>query len=397
LYLNIPAPIRYEDPWVSTYDDRLQQLVAQRRRIAYFYEHPDTSTFRYRAFNPGSTLAANPGCGVSSAWFDHRDLDADDGFIDEADALVICRVRYNAAVARMIARARARGIPVLFDCDDLVFDTERLHLLVDSLNQDQRDDTVWNYWFSTISRIGATLRLCDGMITTNEYLACRAREYDPRLRTAIVPNYLNREQQELSLKFHRAKRDSSWQRDDRIHIGYFSGSPTHARDFAVAAPAIFRLLDSDPRIVLRIVGFAEFDPRLKHYGDRIEFHTLQDFLNLQRLIAEVEINISPLQDNQFTNCKSELKFFEAAICGTLTLATPTFSFRNSITHGQTGLLVPSYGWDDALQEALSIVENKGRYDTMAQAASEYVQSAYGWDRHANTILHAVFASEEVKD
>ena len=58
----------------------------------------------------------------------------------------------------------------------------------------------------------------------------------------------------------------------------------------------------------------------------------------QRLIAEVEINISPLKENQFTNCKSELKFFEAAACGTLTLASPTYAFKKSIVHGVTGFL-----------------------------------------------------------
>jgi glycosyltransferase involved in cell wall biosynthesis len=394
VFLNIPPAIAYVDPWLTDYDARLRQLTAQQLRIAFFYEHPDASTFRYRAFNPVLTLAANPGCGVSGGWFDHRDLSADDRFIDEADALVVCRVRYNAAVARMVRRARARRIPVLFDCDDLVFDTERLHLLVDSLNQNQSDEAVWNDWFAMISRIGATLRLCDGLITTNEYLAHRAREYDSRLRTAVMPNYLNREQQELSEGFHRAKCDSSWQRDGRIHIGYFSGSPSHARDFAVAAPAILRLMECDPRVVLRVVGCFEHSQDLARYRDRIEFYPLQDFLNLQRLIAEVEINIAPLQDNSFTNCKSELKFFEAAICGTLTLATPTFTFRNSISHGLTGLLVPSYSWDEALHEAVAIVEDKARYDAIAKAASEHVQAAYGWDRHANTILQAVFNLEE---
>ena len=101
-----------------------------------------------------------------------------------------------------------------------------------------------------------------------------------------------------------------------------------------------------------------------------------------------------MQNNSFTNCKSELKFFEAAICGTLTLATPTFAFRNSISHGQTGALVPSFNWDQALQEAVSIVEDKARYDDMAEAASEHVQAAYGWDRHTQTILRAVFSSGE---
>ena len=127
-------------------------MVAQTRRIAYFYERPDTSTFRYRVFNPGQTLAADPACGVSGSWFDHRDLVADDSFIDAADALVICRARYNARIARMVARARARGARVLFDCDDLVFDIARLHMLMDTLNLNQSSEAVWDDWFAKVSR-----------------------------------------------------------------------------------------------------------------------------------------------------------------------------------------------------------------------------------------------------
>jgi glycosyltransferase involved in cell wall biosynthesis len=390
MFLSIPGSIDYVDPWLSSYDDRLQQLTAAKRRIAYFYERPDTSTFRYRAFNPGETLAAHPECGVSGAWFDHRDLHADAAFIDVADALVICRTRYNAAVAQMVTRARAQGVQVIFDCDDLVFDTGRLHLLLDSLNLNQREEVVWDDWFARIGRTGATLLLCDAFVTTNEYLAARAREFAPRLRTAVMPNYLNREQQQQSQEYHRIKRVGRWADDGRIHVGYFSGSPSHARDFAVVAPAIGRLLERDPRVVLRVVGFLEPGHDLMRYRDQVELHPLQDFHNLQRLIAEVQINIAPLQENMFTNCKSELKFFEAAICGTLTLATPTFSFQNSIKHGETGLLVPAYEWDEALEEAISIVEDKARYEAIADAASEYVQATYGWDRHAQTILNAVF-------
>jgi glycosyltransferase involved in cell wall biosynthesis len=393
VFVSVAPALDYVDPWLSSLDDRLRQLAAQPRRIAYFYEYPDASTFRYRVFNPCLTLAANRACGVSGAWFAHRDLHADDSFIDVADALVICRARYNSGIARMVARARARGIPVLFDCDDLVFDIGRVHLLLDSLNLEQSRESVWDGWFASTARIGATMSLCDAVIATNRYLAERVSEYEPRQRTAIVPNYLNPDQQELSQGYHRAKQDSNWARDARIHIGYFSGSPTHARDFAIVAPAIYRLLARDSRIVLRVVGFFNPGQEFRRYRDRIEFYPLQDFLNLQRLIAEVEINIAPLQDNTFTNCKSELKFFEAAICGTLTLATPTFSFRNSIAHGKTGFLVPSHAWDLALAEAVAIVEDKSRYEAIATAASEHVKGAYGWDCHAHTITRAVFGLE----
>src|SRR5262249_39819421 len=160
------------------------------------------------------------------------------------------------------------------DCDDLVFDTERVHLLVDSLNESQRNEAIWNDWFALIGRIGASMRLCDGVITTNDYLAARVREYQPRLRTAVMPNYLNPKQQELSRGFHCRKRDSNWARDGRIHIGYFSGSPTHARDFAVAAPALCRLLEADPRVVLRVVGFLEPSQELMRHRDRIETYPL---------------------------------------------------------------------------------------------------------------------------
>jgi glycosyltransferase involved in cell wall biosynthesis len=146
--------------------------------------------------------------------------------------------------------------------------------------------------------------------------------------------------------------------------------------------------------MLRIVGFMDHNEDLVRYRDRIEFHPLQDFLNLQRLIAEVEINISPLQENTFTNCKSDLKFFEAAICGTLTLASPTFAFRNSIAHGQTGFLVSGHCWDQALRDAVAIVEDRPRHTAIADAASEYVLSAYGWDGHADTILRAVFGPDD---
>ena len=164
-----------------------------------------------------------------------------------------------------------------------------------------------------------------------------------------------------------------------------------ARDFALAAPAILRLMEKDPRIVLRIVGFLDVGPDLNRFRDRIEVFPLQDFLNLQRLIAEVEINIAPLQDNTFTNCKSELKYFEAAICGTLTVASPTFTFAASIEHGHTGLLAQGFDWSSKLEEAVSIVDSRAAYTAMACAAHDAVVERYGWDKHVQTIIDAVFS------
>ena len=67
------APVAYQDPWTATFAERKATLLSGDPRIAYYYARPDTSTFRYRAFNMIEALRyAEPD--ASAAW-----LTADDG------------------------------------------------------------------------------------------------------------------------------------------------------------------------------------------------------------------------------------------------------------------------------------------------------------------------------
>ena len=348
MYRNlVDAPIPYVAPWDSALATRLDSLRRGRLRIAWLYEKPDTSTFRYRCFNPARTIAAaRPDIGA--AWFELADLPALMRELPNLRTLVICRVRYDAGVARLVARAKAVGVQVMFDCDDLVFDTQHVHLLLDTLDQETASGDAWDTWFAMIGRLEATARLCDAGITTNTFLAQRLASVLGHRPVGIMPNYFEQQQQALSARLLAAKRACGFQGDGTVTIGYFSGSPTHNKDFAVAAPALTRLLAADPGVQLRVVGFLPTEGPLTQFRDRLEVIPLQDYLNLQRVIAEVDINIAPLQDNTFTNCKSELKFFEAAAVGTWTVATPTFAFREAMGDGDMGRLARAHEWDAAL-------------------------------------------------
>lgn len=357
-------------------------------RAAYFYEAPDTSTFRYRAYNIWQSLAAELPGGPSASWFHNGDLDQIKRFLDQCDVLVLSRVRYTDQIGRMIAWARSRNRRVLFDVDDLVFDACCTHIVMDTLEVDFTNPLAFDVWFASVGRLGATMNLCDGVVVTNSYLATRAEAFLGK-PASIIPNYLNREQTEASAAIWNAKDRTGWARDDRIHLGYFSGTPTHNRDFALLARALAGLMDEDTRVYLRVVGFLNnLDPELDRHRARIETIPLQDFVNLQREIGCVEINLVPLQDNVFTNCKSELKWFEAAVVGAVTIASPTQPYRQAIQHGQNGWLAPAHAWDEVLREVID--GGPTLWHTVAARARNDAIARFGWDNQARGIRAAIF-------
>lgn len=383
----------YDPPWErEPLEARLAAIKRDTTCIVWLYEKPDTSTFRYRVANMVEAIASDPARRATATWFAVAEIPALLPRLAEVDTLVLARVRYDADVARLIAAAKSQGVRVLFDCDDLVFDTRYVHLLLDTLDQDTKPAAAWDWWFAYVGRIEATARLCDGAITTNRFLAEQLAEAVPG-PVSIVPNFLNRRQQEVSETLLAAKRARGFAGEGPVTIGYFSGTPSHNRDFAIVTPALARLLDRDPDVRVQVVGFMEAVGPLAAHASRVDRVPLHDWINLQRLIAEVEINIAPLQENVFTNCKSELKFFEAAIVGTWTLATPTVPFRQAIRSADMGRLTRAEDWDRALVEAVTLVRCPARYAALAEANAAAVRDAYGWDRFADRILEATVRND----
>jgi glycosyltransferase involved in cell wall biosynthesis len=383
--LDQPVAVPYADPWSQPFEQRIRSLALKDKRVAYFYEKADTSTFRYRAYNMVQVCEAlSPD--ISASYFFLHDLHRLPEILALADILVICRVRYSDQVNRLIALARAKNIKVLFDVDDFVFHPSYIHLILNTLDQDTTHTQSWDHWFAYVGRLGETLRLCDGAITTNDFLAARIHEFTAK-PVSVIPNYLNREQLEVSEQLFQAKVKASFQRNDQLCLGYFSGTPTHNKDFGVVASALAQVLRDHPNVILRIVGFIDLKGELQNYQSRIELLPLQDFLNLQRIIAATEINLVPLQDNIFTNCKSELKFFEASAVGTVTIASPTFTFAQSIDNGVNGYLSFAYEW---LHKINYTIANFNVYPEIAFQAYRDALKNYAWYNQLAKIETALF-------
>ncbi|MEJ1129942.1 glycosyltransferase [Variovorax sp. CCNWLW225] len=382
--LNIPL-VSYADPWLQPLSKRLAILCRREVRVAYFYEEPNNSTFRYRAYNMAQVLNESYLCNVSASYFFLSDCGRFDEIADAADLLVICRSRYCHQVNGLIAKFRARRKRVLFDVDDLVFDTDYAHLLVATLGIDVTQKGVWDDWFAMIARMGQTLKLCDGAITTNDFLAQKLAGYSG-LPVSVVPNFMNKEQLELAEKVFAEKERMHFSGKGRVCLGYFSGSPSHRLDYAIVEPALVEVLAERPDVEVMVVGYIDHGPAMREFSDRISRQPFQDYVNLQRLLGMVEFNLMPLQSNAFTDCKSELKYFEAASVGTLSIASPSYTYQRAIRDGENGYLTKAHEWTEAILRALDRSET---YESMAVNARADALSRFGWQHQVTAILNAL--------
>ena len=340
----------YSDPWLRPVEDRITELTRSSTRILYLYEAADSSTFRYRVFNMYEIWKKLGG--VSSSYFFYHELSQLMSSSVAADIVVVCRCRYSHGLVDFLSAQRARGARVYFDVDDMVFSPSHVHLLVNTLAQDINHPGVWDFWHAYTSRIREAARLCDGAIVTNAYLQARIAA-DLDMPTVIIPNALNARQIDASDRIYEAKSGNGFARAGNFQLGYFSGTPSHEKDFQLIETALAGLMQRHPRLGLRVVGYLGDRELFRRFRGRVEQYPLHDFVNLQRIKGFAEVNLVPLQDNIFTNCKSELKYFEAAIVGTTTVATPIHSYAGAITHGDNGYLALAHEWEECLETLIA--------------------------------------------
>ena len=89
----------------------------------------------------------------------------------------------------------------------------------------------------------------------------------------------------------------------------------------------------------------------------------------------MDINIAPLEINDFNNCKSELKIFEAALLNIPTIVSPLSHTKKIIQNGHNGFIATTLEeWENYFE---ILINNKKLREEIAQNAnSEIVPQFY---------------------
>lgn len=340
--------IRPIDEQVDWLVRRFDRLLADRTapapearplRKVLFVVGIEGAPLRYRARLPAEGLAL---LGVEASVRHYRDPEAwREAF--ESDAVVIYRVPATRQVLQLLDALGEAGTPRFFDVDDLIFDPD-LHAEIPALQILPPEEA--SLWMEGVRRYRTTMEHCDAFVGSTEAMCAHARDVVgmPAFRYA---NGVGMELGRISDREHARPR-----RSGPFRFGYLSGTDTHDHDWAEIEPAVVIFLERHPEAELWVGGLLRTSSVLDRFEARITRLPLLPWHDLPAVLRDLDVNLAPLApDSRFNEAKSAIKWLEAALVGTPTIASPTEPFREAIRHGANGTLAATCGeWLEALED-----------------------------------------------
>jgi glycosyltransferase involved in cell wall biosynthesis len=321
-------------------------------------------TRRYRCLHHQEQLALQ---GIASTL---READDRQLYVDATthDLFILHRVDYSDLIGDLLTLAHLRGVPVIFETDDLIFEPDlyRSIAYLDTLSPDAAQR-----FRSSLDAQAKSFALSDAILTTTQYLADAAAKHGKPVfiqRNACSAEMLRTAEAAYERRLNRIA-------TGEVVIGYFSGTGSHNRDFALVTPALLEVLQRYPQVWLHVSGQLDLDTRFQAFQARIRRAPFIAWQELPNLVAQIDINLAPLVlDNPFCQAKSEIKYTEAALVGVPTIASPTDAFAYAIRQGENGLLAATN--EDWLTALCYLIENPDTRQQIGERARAHTYAEY---------------------
>ena len=346
---------------IDDFQIRLDNLIKSNlKNVVYFKDVFDNSTFRYRTYNVMQAMKNSKKYHVNC--FLIEEISALYPYVDKIDVVILQRCKWSFELESFVNYLKNNNIMVCYDMDDLIYHPKYIPEYLENIGN--YDEISTDVHFALAARYYNVASICDKYIVTTSDLK-KHMEDDFNKKVYVYPNFLNEEQEEISKKIISKK--NSLRDDSKFYIGYFSGSNSHVRDLETIESTLLQLVSKYDNIYLYIVGYMKLPDNLKKLKDkgRVIVHPFVSYQELEYLIARVDINVIPLQKNLFNDCKSELKFFEASIVNTITVACNNNVYSKVIKHGKNGYLANEYEWYNILE---NIYLNYDKIDNIVKQA-----------------------------
>jgi len=267
---------------------------------------------------------------------------------EDSNVFVVQRAWYASAdvntVEQLIQMVRSMGKKLIYEIDDNLFDIPHIS-------------------FIKKGAMRSLAKYADMVIVSTPELKKRMERFNNNIQ--VIPNYLD------SRLFK--ERRGIFRENTPIIVGYM-GTFTHQRDFQMIKLPLMRVLQKyKPNVCCEIVG-AITDTNTVRSIPSVKIRELSgvsDYFSYWDWMCKNcfwDIAIAPLKYDEFTCCKSDIKYLDYSALGIAGIYSNHPAYKDTIKHRETGLLVDNNcdAWQKALEEMIKNVSLRNTIRTTAQ-------------------------------
>lgn len=313
--------------------------------------------------------------GWQAKFCDWRDYHKARSLLQLATCVIFYRVPMLGDVRQLLTEARRLHLPILFDIDDLIFETKHYGSHLENMNLPVSEKKGLLH-LATLYH--AVMTSADTLFTSTATLSSMLPH--PELNAQnIVHNSISDNLIRLSEIYIEKRVDE----DEIVRVYYGSGTKTHDRDFALIIDALYDVLQENESIHLYLIGFLSI-PRELQSSPRVHCISFLEKNTYYRTIAGYDIALMPLEQTIFNDAKSNIKYQEASLFGIPSIASPCAEFVDAITDGVDGIIAETREqWRNAI---LQLAASPALRRKLGMNARHNVLSRYSCRHVAETEL-----------
>jgi glycosyltransferase involved in cell wall biosynthesis len=288
-------------------------------------------------------------------------------------AAIFYRVPGLPKVISAIAKANELGIHTFYDIDDLIFDNSEYP---DSFESYGGQITRVEYigLCLGVPLFAYAMSMCGYGIASTVPLAQEMAKYVATGRVYTHRNAFGTKH-EAYRAFRRRARDR-----DGVTIFYGSGTKAHKEDFEeFVVPALVETVRRyGNQVSIVIVGYVTITAQLRSIRENITlFDPIWNVDDYWQVLSEADINLAVLKPSLMADCKSEIKWLEAAMFAIPSIVSRTATYAEVIEDGVSGLLCTTQAdWVAAIDRLVCDADLR---QEMGLAAQRTVHKLYSLD------------------
>lgn len=286
-----------------------------------------------------------------------------------ATLVVFYRVPDDQVFQSYLQEAQRLGLKVGYDIDDPIFDSE---IYEENQNLAFLSPEEKNGLLRSTSQFKAAVEACEFVLVSTPEMKHLVESFYKR-KVYIWRNVLDSETLSIVSQIDRVALSQA-KPNDKVVLSYMSGSRAHDADFETIESALTQILRRFPHVALMIGGYTSLSDRFDGFEDRIERLPFGGYQAYFSALARADINLVPLLQDRFNECKSAIRFLEASVLGIPTVASKIGDFVNLIDHGSNGFLVGSVTeWVETLD---ALIQSASLRETVGTRAKQCVMSEH---------------------